>query len=115
MMELSDQPVYYVVRCVLEYSSFADAKAKAPGEIAAHIQRSTALHAEGLLLMAGAFLDDAGGPLSTMAITKSREDAETYLHGDPFYLNGMMSEWTIREWANMFTARKPPAKKPYAA
>lgn len=53
-------------------------------------------------MMAGAFLDETDGPLGTMAVTTSREAAEEYVKGDPFYLNGTMSEWYTREWANMF-------------
>ncbi len=101
-MEMKKQPTYFVVQCFLKYSSFEEAKAKAPHEIAAHIKRSKELHEKGVLFMAGAFLDKVDEPLSTMAIVGSREDAENYLHGDPFYLNGMMSRWSIREWANMF-------------
>ncbi len=40
--------------------------------------------------------------LNTMAVLISKEAAEEYLHGDPFYVNGSMSNWAIREWVNMF-------------
>jgi uncharacterized protein YciI len=52
--------------------------------------------------MSGAFLNDPEEPLSTMAVLGSREAAEEYIHGDPFFINGMISKWYIREWANMF-------------
>ena len=107
MPEQLNQRAYFVVQCVLAYPSFEDARANAPDELAAHMQRSNELHASGAVLMAGAFLDTADGRLSTMAITRSREDAEDYVHSDPFYLNGMMASWTIREWANMFAPRPP--------
>jgi uncharacterized protein YciI len=102
MTELAKQPVYFVVQCVLKYSSFEEAKAKAPQEIADHIQRSKELHENGVLVMAGVFLDNNDELLSTMGVLTSRESAEEYVKGDPFYLNGMMEKWTIREWANMF-------------
>ena len=101
-MEIKSQPVYYVIFCVLKYSSFEEAKTKAPDAIAAHVKRSTELHEKGTLLMAGAFLDKDDEPLSTMGILTSRQAAEEYVRGDPFFLNGMMSKWYIREWANMF-------------
>ncbi len=101
-MEIKSQSVYQVVFCVLKYASFEEAKAKAPDAIAAHVRRSKELHEDGSLLMAGAFLDKNDGPLSTMAVTTSREAAEEYVKGDPFFLNGMMSKWYTREWANMF-------------
>ena len=101
-MEIKNQPTYCVVFCVLKYSSFEEAKNQAPDAISAHIERSKALHENGTLLMAGAFLDNNDEPLGTMAVTTSREVAEEYVRVDPFYLNGMMSEWYTREWANMF-------------
>jgi uncharacterized protein YciI len=99
-MEIKNQPAYCVVFCVLEYASFEEAMADDPDAIAAHVKRSRELHENGALLMAGAFLD--GEPLGTMAVTISREAAEGYVRGDPFFLNGKMREWYTREWANMF-------------
>src|SRR5260370_27576895 len=99
MNESKKQPVYYVVSCVTKYTSFDEAKAQAGEVIAAHIARSKELHKNGTLLMSGAFLDKNDEPLSTMGILTSREAAEEYLKGDPFYLNGIVSNWTIRKWA----------------
>ncbi len=101
-VEIKNQPVYCVVFCVLNYASFEEAKAQAPEAIVAHVKRSRELHENGTLLMAGAFLDKNDEPLGTMAVTTSREAAEEYVRGDPFFLNDMMSEWYTREWANMF-------------
>ena len=70
--------------------------------IAAHIARSKELHAQGTLLMAGAFLNNPQEPLSTMGVLTSLEAAEAYIKGDPFYLAGMVRSWHVREWANMF-------------
>jgi uncharacterized protein YciI len=102
MTEQNKQTMYYVVFCVLNYASFAEAKVQAPEKIAAHIRRSKELHEQGMLLMAGAFLDQPDEPLTTMAVASSREAAEQYLNGDPFYNDGKISKWSIREWANMF-------------
>ena len=41
-------------------------------------------------------------PLCTMAVLTSREAAEEYITGDPFVIKGMVYNWYIREWANMF-------------
>jgi hypothetical protein len=46
--------------------------------------------------------EECGGPLGTMAVTTSREATEEYVRGDPFFLNGKMTGWYTREWANMF-------------
>lgn len=37
-----------------------------------------------------------------MAVLTTRETAEEYAKGDPFVLNGMVSKWYIREWADLF-------------
>jgi uncharacterized protein YciI len=37
-----------------------------------------------------------------MGICPTREAAEEFANGDPFVLNGMVSKWYIREWANLF-------------
>jgi uncharacterized protein len=89
---------------VLSYPSFEAAAAATPDDIAAHVKRSKELHEAGKLLMAGALLDASDEPLTTMAIAISREAAQEYLEGDPFYSNGMIAEWRIREWANMFAS-----------
>ena len=101
-MNIAEQPVYYVLVVVTAYESFEEAKASAPDVIAAHIARSKELHAQGTLLMSGAFLNTPQEPMSTMGVLTSPEAAEEYIKGDPFYLNGMVRSWSIRQWANMF-------------
>jgi uncharacterized protein YciI len=101
-MMIPKQAMYYVVFFETLYDSFEDALAKAPDVIAAHRARSKEWHAQGTLLMGGAFLNDAKGPLGTMVVCATREAAEEYVRGDPFVLNGMVSRWYIREWGNMF-------------
>ena len=103
-MEFENQPVYYVVICFTKYPSFEDAKTKAADDIATHMKRSQEFHEKGTLLMSGAFIDKKDEPLSTMAVLTSREAAEEYIAGDPFVIKGMVSNWYIREWANMFAA-----------
>ena len=101
-MQIKNQPVYYVVFCFTKYASFEDAKTNAADDIAAHIKRSQELHEKGTLLMSGAFIEKKDEPLSTMAVLISREAAEEYIKGDPFVIKGMVSNWYIREWANIF-------------
>jgi uncharacterized protein YciI len=101
MTEPKEQAVYYVLTCVTTYRSLQEAKAKAFDAIAAHLARSREWHNRGILLMAGAFLDRPEEPLSTMAVLTTKEAAEEYARGDPFVINGMVSEWYVREWANI--------------
>jgi uncharacterized protein len=97
---------YFVVRLTLKYGSLAEARQKAPELVAAHVSRSKELHAKGILLMAGAFLDRPDEPLQTMGVLTTREACEEYLAGDPFVLRGDATHREVREWANMFA---PPA------
>ena len=101
-MEIPQQRVYYALFVVTAFESFEDAYAKAPDTIAAHVARSKELHAQGTLLMSGAFLNNSQEPLSTMAVLTTREAAEEYIKGDPFVQNGQVRTWYVREWANMF-------------
>ena len=82
---------YYVLFCVTAFNSIDQVKAQAPDDLAAHIARSKA----------GAFLDPRDEPLTTMGLFSSRQDAEEYAAGDPFILNGRITSWYIREWANI--------------
>ena len=52
--------------------------------------------------MAGAFLDHPDEPVRTMGVLASRDAADDYARRDPFVQAGMVSDWSIREWANMF-------------
>ncbi|MFL6128213.1 MAG: YciI family protein [Mycobacteriales bacterium] len=92
---------YYVIFMTTSFRSLADVRATAPAEMDEHLARSRQLHADGVLLMAGAFLDRPEEPLQTMGVLASREAAEDYARQDPFVRHGMVTDWTIREWANM--------------
>ena len=102
MLEPKKPDVYYVVFFETMYDSFEDAVAKDPDVIGIHLERTKEFHAQGMLLMAGAFLNNPGEALGTMGILTSHEAAEEYAKGDPFVLKGMVRRWYIREWANMF-------------
>jgi uncharacterized protein YciI len=52
--------------------------------------------ARGLLLMIGRFADE-GAP-SAMSVFTTREAAEEFVGGDPFVLNGVVRDWSIRGW-----------------
>jgi uncharacterized protein YciI len=97
----STQALYHVAFLHTKYRSMDEVRAKAPEELAAHVSRSREWHESGRLLMAGAFLDRPEDPISTMAVITSREAAEDYVAGDPFVVDGMVSEWQIRPWADI--------------
>jgi hypothetical protein len=72
-----------------------------PDRLAAHMARSKQWHADGRLLMAGAFLDRPGEPMQTMGVVRSREDAEEFAAGDPFVVDGTARIAAIRPWADI--------------
>jgi uncharacterized protein len=92
---------YFVAFLTTRYRSLDEVRAQAPGELAAHAARSKQWHEDGKLLMAGAFLDRPEEPVSTMAVLANRQAAEEYIAGDPFVVQGMVSNWQIRPWANL--------------
>jgi len=92
---------YYVAVFVTSCKSMEEVKSRHGATIAAHLARSNELHKQGTLLMAGAFLDNPEEPVSTMGIFPTREAAEEFAKGDPFVLNGLVTKWHIREWANI--------------
>ena len=100
-LEIRGQPTYFVVFFQTKFSSMEDVKSRMPEVLLEHVGRSNALYKDGKVLMAGAFRDDTGGMVSTMALFYSRQDAEEYVRNDPFVLSGMVSEWTVKAWANI--------------
>jgi uncharacterized protein YciI len=92
---------YFVAFLETKYASLEDARRLAPDALATHVSRSQQWHAEGRLLMAGAFLDRPEEPVSTMAVLRTREDAEEFVAGDPFVLLGMVARSDVRRWADM--------------
>lgn len=92
--------LYYVLFCVTKYRSVAEVQTNDPQTLADHMARSRKLHAAGKVLMAGALVDNRDPTMTTMGVFASRAEAEEYVKGDPFVVNGSVKEWYIREWAN---------------
>jgi uncharacterized protein YciI len=95
------QPSYFVALFTTAFSSMEDARRDAPEALQRHLARTRRLHAEGAVLMAGAFREPIGGHLSTMAVLANREAAEEFVRGDPFVELGKIARHEIREWNNM--------------
>ena len=79
---------------------------RAQAELRLHISRMRDFHAQGTLLMSGAFRTP-GEPLSTMGIFRTREAAEAFADGDPFILGGLARRWQIREWREIVPEPSP--------
>src|SRR5690348_9095001 len=96
-----NQPTYFVIQFTTAFPSMDEIRREAPEALQRHLDRTRRLHAEGVVLMAGAFLEPKGGPISTMAVLVGREAAEDFIRGDPFVELGKVAHHEIREWTNM--------------
>jgi len=61
-----------------------------------HRQYLASLREKGQLAVSGPFMDDWGALIVYEAAT--REEAESYLKGDPFCKNGIFVQYQIRPW-----------------
>ncbi len=61
-----------------------------------HRQYLASLKEAGRLAVSGPLTDDSGALIVYEANTK--EEAESYLKGDPFHLGGVFVSWVIRPW-----------------
>ena len=62
---------------------------------AAHLDLIRRGHAAGSIVMAGALGDPAEGAL---IVFRSSDEAEAFAREDPYVLNGLITEWTVRVW-----------------
>ena len=62
----------------------------------AHLSLLRKLHAEGKLVMAGAF-DPPDGALLVFRVDSSAE-VEAFVKADPYLQNGLVTGWRIRPW-----------------
>jgi len=81
---------------LMTYEATPEGLAKVVDHLAGHIARLDAFQARGTLIMAGPLLDASGRAL---AVFTSRAAAEEFIAGDPFVVHGVVSSWTIVEWA----------------
>ena len=88
------------MKYVLFYESADDVLAKAPAHFDAHVARGNEFHDRGSMLMYGPFGDPQQE--GSMAVFTSREAAEEFVKGDPFVLNGVVRNWYVREWDEVF-------------
>jgi uncharacterized protein YciI len=57
--------------------------------------------ARGEVVGVGPFTDPAGG---NMALFRTRAAAEAFASGDPFFLEGLVKEYQIKDWADQTLA-----------
>jgi uncharacterized protein YciI len=81
---------------VLFYEFAADAEPEAATHYAEHRARLDECFARGTLLMVGAFANPRED--GSMGIFTDRGDAEAFVAGDPFVLNGVVRNWRTLDW-----------------
>ena len=62
----------------------------------AHRARAQEFAGRGVLLMIGVLDEPMNG--DAMAVFTSRDAAEEFVSDDPFVVNGVVAEWTVRPW-----------------
>jgi uncharacterized protein YciI len=65
----------------------------------AHRARLDDFHSRGAVIAAGPI---GNPPEGAMAIFNSREEAEEFIKGDPFVVNGLVANWRLVEWNAVF-------------
>ncbi|GAA4590933.1 hypothetical protein GCM10023194_48920 [Planotetraspora phitsanulokensis] len=88
------------MKYVMFYDSGDDVASKSPAHFAAHRARLDEFHDQGTLLMVGTFGDPQNE--GSMAVFTTREAAEEFAREDPFVLNGVVRNWYVREWNEIF-------------
>ncbi len=67
---------------------------------AAHLAHAQAAVARGELLLAGAFANPVDGALLVFQ-GSSPDGAENFARADPYVLNGLVTQWRVREWTTV--------------
>jgi uncharacterized protein YciI len=81
---------------VLRYTAVDGFLPLAQEHFPAHSARADEFAARGVLLMIGVLDEPMNG--DAMAIFTSREAAEEFVADDPFVVNGVVAEWSVRPW-----------------
>jgi uncharacterized protein len=89
------------VKYVMFYESAPDVATNAPPHFPAHVARLNEFHDRGLLLMVGTFGDPQNE--GSMAVFTTREAIEEFVAGDPFVINGVVANWYVREWNEIYS------------
>ena len=107
LRQLSTAPVIRPLK-VLLYTYTEDAVEKRKPFRAAHLDAANAAVERGELLLGGALADPVDGG---MLIFTGDAAVEAFAESDPYVLNGVVTDWTVREWsavAGLLTHRLTP-------
>jgi uncharacterized protein YciI len=84
------------MKYVLRYTAVDGFLPLAQENFPAHSARAQEFATRGVLLMIGVLDEPMNG--DAMAVFTSREAAEEFVADDPFVVNGVVAEWTVRPW-----------------
>ena len=84
------------MKYVLTYRAVEDFLPLARKHGPAHVARLHEFHDRGVLLLIGPLAEPVNG--EAMGVFTTREAAEEFVSGDPFVVNGVVAEWSIRPW-----------------
>jgi len=65
-----------------------------------HLARAWQAHARGELVLGGALAAPADGAVLLFR-GETPEIAETFARNDPYVLNGLITDWRVREWTTV--------------
>ena len=82
--------------CALLYEYGPDAVERRKPHREAHLALVRTLHAEGRIVLAGAF-DPVDGALLVFKVDGPSE-VEDFVKADPYVQNGLVTRWRIRPW-----------------
>lgn len=63
-----------------------------------HLALAQESHAQGKLLLAGAFANPADGA-ALIFRASDRAEVEAFAESDPYVKNGLVTRWRVREWS----------------
>jgi hypothetical protein len=84
------------MKYVMTYRAVDDFLPLAQLHGADHGARVREFAGRGDLLMVGTFDEPMDG--AAMGVFTTREAAEEFIAGDPFVLNGVVAQWSVRPW-----------------
>jgi uncharacterized protein len=80
---------------ILFYDYVPDIAEKRPPFREAHLGIAGQWHADGRLRLAGAYADPLDG---AALVFRDRASAEEFPKTDPYVLNGLVTQWHVRDW-----------------
>jgi uncharacterized protein YciI len=84
------------VKYLMSYRAVDDFLPLAQANVAGHRARLQEFHERGVLLLAGPLGEPGNG--DAIGVFTTREAAEEFVSGDPFVVNGVVAEWSVRPW-----------------